>query len=105
MYGVFCNLNVRTFSRAVVIPFMKAKTGKNALLKSLNLQSRMKEILPEFLRSVGVIIEIGNDLLRMRDDPLFQEVVDTIEQVEDVDLRTQLNFFFTVQLRYPNFWT
>ncbi len=82
----------RTFSRVVVIPFSRIKKAKHSLVNSLNLQTRMKEIVPVLLKSIGVILEIGDDFLHMREDPLFQEVIDTIDEVKDLDMRTQCNY-------------
>ena len=52
----------------------------------------MKEIVPVLLKSTGVILEIGDDFLHMREDPLFLEVVDTIDEVKDLDMQTQCNY-------------
>ena len=38
------------------------------------------------MKSIGVILEIGDDFLHMREDPLFQEVIDTIDEVKDLDM-------------------
>jgi hypothetical protein len=42
--------------------------------------------MPVLLKSIGVILEIGDYFLHMREDSLFQEVIDTIDEVEDLNM-------------------
>ena len=82
----------RTFSRAVVIPFSKVKKGKDSLQNCFNLQKELKAVLPRLMMSVGVVLEMATDFLEIQRDPLFQEVTQTIEQIENLDMRTQCNY-------------
>ena len=76
-----------------MIPFNKLKRGKCALENSLKLKTSLNEVMPALLKSIGVIVELANDFASTQDDPLFHEVVNTIEEADlELDMRTQCNY-------------
>ena len=82
-----------TFSRVVVVPLKKIKKKEHALANCLSLQTRMNEILPGLVKSVGVIIERQDDFKHTQNDAMFKEVIETIEQAAmTLDLCTQCNY-------------
>ncbi len=90
----------------MVIPFTKLDSGKGALSNSLKLQTRLKAILPKLIKSVGVVLELGQDFAHSEKDPLFLEAINTIEQVAQMDMRTQCNytmlFYSTAKVQYSS---
>jgi hypothetical protein len=75
-----------------VIPFTKLKRGKNALKRSLMFQNELKDVMRDVVKSVDVLIELRDCFAEMKSDPLFQEAIDTVEEVTVPDIRAHANY-------------
>ena len=82
----------RTFSRVVVIPFKKLPKVKNAVKKRLALQTEIKGVIGDIMKSVGVILELRQNFANCQDDAVFSEVLNIIKEVDGLDMRTQCNY-------------
>ena len=82
----------RTFSRVVVIPFGKLQQQKGAVANSIELQGKLKDILPKLMKSIGVIIELHQDFATFQQDNVFKDVASVLEEVQGLDIRAKCNY-------------
>jgi hypothetical protein len=90
----YCVSNIRTFSRVVIIPFNKLPKRKGSVMISMDIQASLKEALPSLLKSVGVVIELHKEFENFRNDKLFGEAAEMVENAHELemDVRAQCNY-------------
>ncbi|XP_015775114.1 PREDICTED: uncharacterized protein LOC107353289 isoform X5 [Acropora digitifera] len=81
----------RVFSRIAVVPFNRIE-AEQSLENSLNLQMELQPLLETAVRSIGIILKLGDAFTTMRTDPVFQEVLTMSEQFYGLDLRAKFNY-------------
>lgn len=74
-----------------MVPFNRIDV-EQSLENSLNLQMELKPLLEMAVRSIGIILKLGDTFTTMRTDPLFQEVLTMSESFNGLDLRAKLNY-------------
>lgn len=80
-------LDFRVFSRIAVVPFNRIDVDQS-LENSLNL----RPFLETAVRSIGIILKLGDAFTTMRTDPVFQEVLAMSESFDGLDLRAKFNY-------------
>lgn len=88
-------LDFRVFSRIVVVPFNRIDVDQS-LENSLNLQMELRPFLETAVRSIGIILKMGDALTTMRTDPVFQEVLAMSESFDGLDLRARFNYMYVL---------
>ena len=81
----------RVFSRIAVVPFNRIDK-EQSLENSLNLQMELKPLLETVVRSIGIILRLGESFATMRTDPTFQEVLAMTDSLSGIDLRAKFNY-------------
>ena len=81
----------RVFTRIAVIPFAILEESQT-LERSMAMQKRMRPLMQRVVRSVGKILELGNDTFSdMDEDILFKEII-KIDRLGELDVRSRKNF-------------
>ena len=62
----------RVFSSIAVVPFNRTEL-EQSLENSSNLQIEFQPLLKTAVRSIGIILKLGDAFATMRTDPVFQE--------------------------------
>ena len=81
----------RVFSRIAVVPFNRIDK-EQSLENSLNLQMELKPLLETVVRSIGIILRLGDSFATMRTDPMFREVLAIMDSLSGIDLRAKFNY-------------
>lgn len=73
-----------------MVPFNRTEV-EQSLENSLNLQIELQSLLETAVRSIGIILKLGDAFATMRTDPVFQEVLAMSERFNGLDLRANFN--------------
>lgn len=79
------------FSRIAVVPFNRID-AEQSLQNSLNLQMELKPLLETAVRSIGIILKLGDAFTTMRTDPVFEDVLAKSESFNGLDRRAKFNY-------------
>ena len=52
----------------------------------------LKPLLETVVRSIGIILRLGESFATMRTDPMFQEVLAMTDALSGIDLRAKFNY-------------
>jgi c-di-GMP-related signal transduction protein len=76
---------------------------KGSLKKSLAMQTELKAVLENVMKSLGVIIELHSAFQQAAGDETYTECLEVIEESREIDSRSKSNFslllFSTAKVR------
>ena len=76
----------------MVIPLSRLQKLKGAVVNSIELEGKLKNILQNLMRSIGVVMEVHEDFTNFQQDNAFKDVVSAMEEVQELDIRAQCNY-------------
>ena len=82
--------NFRIFSRTLPLPFQK-RQGRQSISERLDGRRIFEEALTESPKSIGVIIKLHEQFLKMTKDPLFKEIESFVQPL-GLDVRSEANY-------------
>ena len=65
---------------------------EQSLENSPNLQMELKPLLEKVVRSIEIILSLGDSFATMMSDPMFQEVLATTDSFSGIDLGAKFNY-------------